>query len=173
MPYGNTNAITDKEFYSGIARLLNVTPSTVKKYWEDGFNEFIIRELYFRGTCRVPHFGTFSLKHIPEEVQIQKDENGEEVTYFVPERDKPIFTPHDDMINDVNMQGVTKKYRKRVKANQLTYRDIARQQRADKLGVFGSINEDRVNASKVSFKELLEQRKAQNEKNKEEGEANE
>lgn len=167
MPYVNSNAITDKEFYSGVARLLDVTPSTVKRYWEDGFNEFIIRELYFRGTCRLPHFGTFSLQHTPEEVQIQKDENGEEVTYFVPERDKPIFTAHDDMINDVNMQGVTKKYRKRVKNNQLTYRDIARQERAKKLGVFGSIAEDRVNASKASFKEMLEQRKAEKEKMKE------
>ena len=71
------------------------------------------------------------------------------------------------MINDVNMQGVTKKYRKRVKNNQLTYRDIARQERAKKLGVFGSIAEDRVNASKASFKEMLEQRKAEKEKMKE------
>lgn len=159
MPYNKTNSITDKEFYSGIARLLDVTPTTVKRYWEEGFNEFIIRELYFRGNCRLPHFGTFSLMHENESVQVQKDANGEEVVYVVPERDKPIFTPHDTLVNDVNMQGVTKKYRRRLKENQLTRRDLERQKRADKLGVFGSIEDQRIEASKAGFQELLKKRR--------------
>lgn len=174
MPYGNSNAITDKEFYAGVARFLDVKPATIKKYWEDGFNEFIIRELYFRGTCRLPHLGTFVLTHEPESAQVQKDAEGKEVTYYVPERDKPKFIPHDDMINDVNMQGVTKKYRKRMKAGQLTQRDYIRQQRADKLGIFGSLTDQRIEASKADFKEMLEQRKAEKEqRNETEDEANE
>ena len=173
MPYGNSNAITDKEFYAGIARFLNVTSATVKKYWVDGIVEFIIRELYYRGTCRVPHLGTFSLIHEPESMQVQKNENGNEVTYVVPERDRPVFTPHDDMINDVNMQGVTKRYRKRAKAGQLNQRDYVRQQRSEKLGIFGSLTDQRIEASKADFKEMLEQRKAENkQRNEMEEEAN-
>ena len=92
-------------------------------------------------------------------MQIQKGPNGKEIVYRVPEREVPIFTPHDDMINDINMQGVTKAYRRRLKAGTLTQRDYERQVRAEALGVVGSLSEERINASKDKFKEMLNEKK--------------
>lgn len=159
MPYNNSNELTDKEFYMGVARFLGVTYQTAKKYWEDGFNEFIVRELYFKGSCRIPHLGTFALKHMAEGFSNQKDENGNDVVYKILERDIPYFTPHDTFVNDVNMQGVTKKYRKRLKKGQLTQRDYERQIRAEKIGAFGSMSAERIEKSKENFQELLKKKK--------------
>ena len=92
----------------------------------------------------------------------QKGPNGEEVVYRVPARDKPIFTPHDTFINDVNCLGVTKAYRKRAKKNQLTAMDYRRQQRAAELGNYGSMTEERIDSAKQDFKELLAQKKKEN-----------
>ena len=158
MSWGNVT-LTDKEFFTQMARFSDVTsPSTCAKYWYAAC-EVIIRELFYNGTCRVPGLGTFSTRKVGENIQIQKGPNGKEVIYKVPEREVPIFTPHDDMINDINMQGVTKKYRKRLKAGALSQRDYERQVRAEALGVVGSLSEERINASKEKFKKLLEEKK--------------
>lgn len=158
MGWGNI-ALTDKEFFKQMARFADVSNlSTVQKYWYAAC-EVIIRELFYNGTCRVPGLGTFSTRKVGEQIQIQKGPEGREVVYRVPEREVPVFTPHDDMINDINMQGVTKAYRKRLKAGALTQRDYERQIRAESLGVTGSLSEERIKASKEQFKKLLQEKK--------------
>ena len=164
MPYNNTNALTDKEFYAGIARLMDNKPTTVRKYWEDGIYEFIVRELFFRGSIRIPHIGTISLKHLEKTYSRQTDVNGKPVVYEVPERDIPVFTPHDDFINDVNNMGVTKRFRKRAKAGKLNPADIRRQERADLLGDFGSLSEERQAIAKENFAEKLAKMKEEKKK---------
>ena len=163
MPYNNGGAITDKEFYTGVSRFLDVTYRTVGKYWEDGFYEFIVREIWLKGSLRIPHLGTFSLQHIDESFQTQTNADGEKVVYRVPERDIPIFTPGDDFINDVNFEGVTKKYRKRAKANKLNPADVRRQERVVKFGNYGSMSPERVEQAKQNFQEMLEQKKKEKE----------
>lgn len=163
MPYNNSDKNTDKEFYTEVARLLNVTVPTVRRYFVEGFYEAIVRFCYLKGKCTLPNLGTFSLAHENEYYQKQTDENGEEVIYKVPARDKPIFYPHDTFINDVNYMGVTKAYRKRMKKNQLSYMDYRRQQRAAELGNFGSMTSERIEQSKENFKELLEKKKKEKE----------
>ena len=158
MSWGNVT-LTDKEFFTQMARFADVTdPRTCAKYWYAAC-EVIIRELFYNGTCRVPTLGTFTTRHIEETVQVQKGPNGEKVVYPVMARDVPEFIPHDDMINDINMQGVTKAYRRRLKAGTLTQRDYERQVRAEALGVVGSLSEERINASKDKFKEMLNEKK--------------
>ena len=158
MAWGNTT-LTDKEFFTQMARFADVNSlQTVQKYWYAAC-EVIIRELFYNGTCRVPGLGTFSTRKVGEQIQIQKGPEGREVVYRVPEREVPVFTPHDDMINDINMQGVTKQYRKRLKAGTLTKRDYERQVRAEALGVIGSLSEERLEASKKKFKEMLDEKK--------------
>lgn len=163
MPYGNSNKNTDKELYTDIARLLDVSPQTVKKYIVDGFYEAIVRRIYLQRSCTIPNLGTFTLVHEPESYQRQINENGEEVIYKIPARDKPVFTPHDTFINDINYMGVTKAYRKRAKKNQLTAMDYRRQQRAAELGSYGSMTPERIEQSKENFKELLEKKKKKQE----------
>lgn len=159
MPHPNSDALTEKEFYNGVARLLNCSAKQVKKFWEEGVNEFIVREIFFRGNCKLPGIGTFRTKKIAENFQVQKDINGKEITYKVPERDLPIFDAHDTFINDINMHGVTKAYRKRVKKNALTQRDYLRQIRAEILGVEGSISQERLQKSKKDFQDFLDKKK--------------
>lgn len=163
MPYNNSNKQTDKEFYATVARLLNVTPATVKKYWVEGFYEAFVRELYLKGGCRLPLMGNFSLKQIAESFQEQTSPSGEKVVYRVPERDIPTYQPSDDVINDCNMMGVTKAYRKRVKAGKLTQRDYQRQIRAERLGVYGSLSKERIEQSKEDFKKKLKKIKEEKE----------
>lgn len=159
MPYTNSDKNTEKEFYIELARLLDVTVPTAKRYFVDGVYEAIVRLTWARGKCTIPHFGTITLVNEPEYFQTQKNEKGEEVIYKVPARDKPVFTPHDTFINDVNFMGVTKAYRKRVKKNQLTGMDYRRQQRAIELGDFGSKSQERLEKAKEDFQEKLKQKK--------------
>lgn len=159
MPYNNSDKNTDKELYVEVARLLGVTVSTVRKYFVDGFYEAFVRLTWAKGSCTIPHFGTITLVHEPERYQVQKNAEGEEVIYKVPARDKPVFTPHDTFINDVNNLGVTKSYRKRMKRNQLTTMDYRRQQRAEELGNFGSMSPERIEKSKEDWKKKLEEKK--------------
>lgn len=159
MPCGKSEEITDKEFYTGVARLLDVPVKQVKTFWENGFNEFIVREIFFRGSCRLPGIGSFRTKKIAESFQVQKNIEGKEIVYKVPERDVPIFDAHDNFINDINMHGVTKAYRKRLKKNALTHRDYLRQIRAETLGVEGSISAERMRESKENFHAFLKDRR--------------
>ena len=160
MPY-DTGDNTDKEFYAGVARLLNVKPETVKRYWVEGFNEFIVRQIYFKGSCRLPYMGRFGIKKIAESIQKQTDGNGGTVVYRVPERYVPVFYPHDTMVNDINMQGVTKQYRLRYKKGALTERDYRRQLRAESVNAEGSLLEEQVEAAKEKFHSYLRDKKKQ------------
>ena len=163
MPYNNSNALTDREFYTGVSRFLDVTQDTIRRYWTNGFYEFIVREVWLKGTLRIPHLGTFSLKHMDEKFQTQTDVDGNKVVYRVPERDIPVFTPADDFTNDVNFEGVTKNYRRRAKANRLNPADIRRQERIKQFGEYGSIDPERVEIAKENFKEMLNKKKEESE----------
>lgn len=158
MGWGNIT-LTDKEFYTQMARFADVSNlSTVEKYWEAAV-ETIIRELYINHTCRVPMLGTFFVKEIGESIQLQKGKDGEEKLYKVPARIVPQFVPHDDFTNDVNMIAVTKLGRRRVRRGSLTERDYKRQIRAESMGVIGSLSEERMEASREKFKEMLKDKK--------------
>ena len=151
--------LTDKEFYTLMARYAGVNNlSTVEKYWKAAV-EVMIREIYINHTCRCPLIGTFNVREIQESYQMQKGSDGKERMYKVEARIVPTFIPHDDFINDVNMFGVTKKFRKRVKKGEMTERDYLRQIRADNFGIIGGISEKRMENSKKKFLELLQQKK--------------
>lgn len=162
MPYNNSDKNTDKELYVEIARLLNLTVPTVRRYMVEGFYEALVRFIYLKGKCTIPNLGTFNLIHEEEYYQTQTNADGEQVIYRVPARDKPVFTPHDTFLNDVNCLGVTKAYRKRARKNQLTAMDYRRQQRAAELGSYGTLSAERIESSKENFKELLEKKKKEN-----------
>ena len=57
------------------------------------------------------------------------------------------------------MQGVTKQYRKRLKAGKLSKRDYERQVRAEILNVDGNLTEKRLEDSKQKFNEMLKEKK--------------
>lgn len=156
MPYGGSDQNTDSEFYKEVARLLNVTPETVKRYWQDGFYEVLIRWLHFKGVVRLPHLGVFRTVLYKETYQNQVDSNGQNVTYKVPQREMPKFVAHDDFINDLNFMGVTKSYRRRLKSHQLSLNDFRREQRIAEFGEIGAIGEERMDIIKNRFKEKLE-----------------
>ena len=155
------DTLTDKEFYMGVSRFVDTKPETIRMYWE-AFYEFIVRELFFKGKCRLPLFGNFDTVYYEEQIQRQKV-NEEVRLYKVPERIIPRFEPHDEMINDVNMQGVTKKYRRRLKNGTLTSRDYMRQIRANSVNAKGILSEDQVESAKENFKELLKKKKKEKE----------
>lgn len=154
-----TVALTDKEFYTLMARYADVTNlSTVEKYYR-AMVEVIIRELYIHQTCRLPLLGTFNVREVSEGVQVQYGPDGKEHMYKIPARIVPVFVPHDDFTNDVNMQAVTKLARRRVKNNAMTARDYQRQIRADALGVSGALSQERMDKSKKEFIEMLRKSK--------------
>lgn len=156
---GTGIALTDKEFFTQMARFADVTNiATVQKYWYAAV-EVIIRELFYNGTCRCPGLGTFSTKVLEEKIQVHKGKDGKKAAYKVPERIYPVFTPQDDMINDINMQGVTKEYRKRLKKQKLTKRDYERHARAEALGIVGNMTEQRQEAAKEKFHKMLQAKK--------------
>lgn len=121
-----------KEFFNLSSRFIGARPATARTWWES-FYEVIVRELYTSGMVYLPKIGYFTLKHIDEQVQKQKNPEGGFKYYVVPERDKPVFTPDDDFINDVNMTGVTKSYRRRLNYDGLTLRDKEREKRAKQI----------------------------------------
>lgn len=161
--------ITNKEFFQQACRWKDSTSVQTAASWWAAFQEVIVRELFYNGTCRVPGLGRFGIEEHEGCYQKQKDEKGREVTYFVPPRVVPIFVPEDDFINDINMQGVTKAYRKRLRAGELTQRDLEREIRADSMASNAAIKdiiEQRKEQSKENFQELLaKKRKAREESN--------
>lgn len=121
-----------QEFYHLIARLLDNKPNTVQRYWRGVF-EVIVRELYTTGVVYLPQIGYLTLKEYPRQVQKQVTADGEVHYYEVPARDRPIFTPDDEFIDDINMEGVTKSYRKRQQLGKPTLRDQERERRAREI----------------------------------------
>ena len=148
-------ALTDKEFYKLACRFADAKDIGTAAKWWAAFNEIFVRELYFNKTVRLPNVGTFTLREVGESIQIQKGPDGEEKMYRVPAREVPVFTPQDVFIDDVNMTGVTRSYRKRLKLGNLSQRDYERQCRAEALNVDGKLPDKYVEASKDRFAEVL------------------
>ena len=118
--------LSPKEFYSQVSKWVSGKRLYVAEKWCNAIVEVIIQECFFKRSCRVPLLGVFDLIHHEESTQEQII-NGETQTVIVPERFSVKFTPCDSFVNDVNGKGVTKMYRKRVKENKITKRDIERQ----------------------------------------------
>lgn len=151
----------EQDFYDGIAKILGIKSNKVRKLWEEGFYEFIVRELYLRGSCVVPLLGKFSMKKCGEDIRVYTKPDGEQIVYRIPERYIPFFMNNDIFINDCNMRGVTNKYRIRLENNALTsadYRRILRANAIDELND-GKFEEESIEESKERFKRLLESKK--------------
>lgn len=156
---------TNKEFFQQACRWKDSTSIKTAAEWWVAFQEVIIRELFYNGNCRVPGLGKFIVEERKSSYVKQKDANGKEISYFVPARIVPIFAPEDDFINDINMQGVTKAYRKRLKNKGLIQRDFERELRAEALNATAAVEEMaelRKNKSKEDFQNLLESKRVKN-----------
>lgn len=148
-----------KDFYTRVARSRGMNEKSVREWWS-AFYEQIITMLFITGRCVLPDIGTFVLVEKEEQVQKQTDADGEEHLYIVPARSYPVFYVDDDFINDINMTGVTKSYRKRLRKGTLTQRDYLRIQRAEKMQVsevdIARKNEEK---AKMDFEKLLKEKK--------------
>ena len=148
---------SDIELYRLVARELDCTAQTARKY-VDAIVEVIAKEVYLSGTCRVPNLGIFDAQHIDEKIQKQVHD-GEVFEYIMPEHVKPIFTPCDAFINDCNMKGVTKLYRRRAKNKQLTVRDLQRIAKAEAIERLKKVSEEAKEAAKIGFADKLKEKK--------------
>ena len=156
---------SDIELYRLVARELDCTAQTARKY-VDAIVEVIAKEVYLSGTCRVPNLGIFDAQHIDEKIQKQVHD-GKLFEYRMPEHVKPIFTPCDTFINDCNMKGVTKLYRRRAKNKQLTVRDLQRIAKAEAIERLKKVSDETKEAAQVDFAEKLkEKREAHDAKHK-------
>lgn len=148
---------SDIELYRLVARELDCTAQTARKY-VDAIVEVIAKEVYLSGTCRVPNLGIFDAQHIEERLQRQVHD-GHLFEYMMPEHIKPIFTPCDTFINDCNMKGVTKLYRKRAKKKQLTARDLERIAKAEVINRLKKVSEETKEAAQADFADKLKEKK--------------
>lgn len=149
---------SDVELYRLVARELDCTAQTARRY-VDAIVEVIAKEVYLSGCCRVPNLGIFDAKEIKESIQKQVTPAGDIVEYTVPEHVKPIFTACDTFVNDCNMRGVTKLYRKRAKKKQLTVRDLERIAKSDALNRLKNIADSEKEAAKIGFADKLKEKK--------------
>ena len=122
----------EKDFYLFAARLANANNAQVVKWW-DVFYEVIIRQLYLSGSVYLPGIGWLTLKHKESTRYTRQNSNGEIETVVLPERNEPVFRADDDFINDANMLGVTRNYRKRQRNGTLTARDKERERRGREI----------------------------------------
>lgn len=150
---------TNKEFFQQVARFKDSRPQTAAEWWA-AIQEVIVRQVFYDGCCRLPGIGLFTVEEEPEKMVKYEEKNGKTVVYKVPARVRPVFHAEDDFINDINMSGVTKAYRKRLRHNALTYRDIERQLRADEVGeVVQDMMAERKESAQAAFQELLKQKR--------------
>lgn len=157
--------ITNKEFFQQACRWKDCASTKTAAEWWAAFQEVIIREIFYNGSCRVPGLGKFIAEERKSSYVKQKDANGKEINYFVPARTVPVFTPEDDFINDINMQGVTKAYRKRLRNKGLIQRDFERELRAEALNATAAVEEMaelRKAKSKEDLQKLLESKRVKN-----------
>lgn len=148
---------SDIELYRLVARELDCTAQTARKY-VDAIVEVIAKEVYLSGTCRVPNLGIFDAQHIDEKIQKQVHD-GQVYEFVMPEHVKPIFTPCDTFINDCNMKGVTKMYRRRAKKKQLTVRDLERIAKAEAIDRLKKVSQETKEAAKIDFADKLKEKK--------------
>lgn len=127
MPYVSP---LEKDFFQKVCRWADSSDIAAARKWWNAFHEVIVRELFFHATVKVPELGTFKTKHIAKTIQKQRH-NGKIIEYEVPAHDIVSFEPHDTFTNDVNMQGVTKAYRGRMKQGTISQNDLLREARAE------------------------------------------
>lgn len=154
----NAMMITNKEFFKQACRWKDTESIQTAAEWWAAFQEVIVREVFYNGKCRVPGLGTFTVRQEEGKTQTQRMANGQIVSYKVPPRIYPLFAPEDDFINDVNMQGVTKAYRKRLKKGELKARDYERELRAESvkmIDVVSDMVEMRREKAQEEFQELM------------------
>lgn len=154
--------ITNKEFFKQACRWKDTDSIQTATEWWAAFQEVIIREVFYNGKCRVPGLGTFTVREEEGKMQTQKLKNGKIVQYRVPPRIYPLFAPEDDFINDINMQGVTKAYRKRLKKGELKARDYERELRAESIKMIDVVDdmvEMRREKAQEEFQELMTQKR--------------
>ena len=143
----------EKDFYLFAQRLADASGASVTKWWEI-FYEVIIRYLYLSGSVYLPNIGWLTLKHKDALHYKRNRADGQEESVILPERNLPVFRPDDDFVNDVNMLGVTSRYRQRMKNGALTARDKERERRGREIlgdNYYAMIKE------KIDFKEAVEQ----------------
>lgn len=154
----NAMMITNKEFFKQACRWKDTTSVQTAGEWWSAFLEVIVREVFYNGSCRVPGLGTFTVRQEEGYVQTQRTVNGKLIQYKVPPRVYPLFAPEDDFINDINMQGVTKAYRKRLKKGELKARDYERELRAETVKMVDIVDdmvEQRREKAQEELQELL------------------
>lgn len=153
--------LNKKEFLKQMCRWADSSSTAVADKWWTAAVEVIIRELYFRGVVNLPGIGIIKTQLIKGNVQEQPDPNtGEKIKYLVPERVIPTFKPCDQFLNDINMEGVTKAYRRRKKEDALTYNDYLRELRKEELmGVLVSDNKNTFTQDELWDSNALEKKK--------------
>ena len=148
---------SDKAFYLEACRFADSKSASTAAKWWAAFNEVIIRHLFYEGEINTPLFGKFKIKRIKESKQVQKDAEGKSVLYTIPAHDIPAFIPSDNFINDVNMSGITKAYRKRRRKDCLTERDYLRELRAGALGITDVGSKEIKQEAQAAFQQKLGQ----------------
>lgn len=129
MPKGKIDA---RDFYLLASRIADAKPSSATKWWEM-FYEVIVRECYLTGVVYLPNIGYITLKRKKETLRKTVNPDGTVEYNKIPARDYPVVKFDDDFINDINMTGVTKNYRLRLKNGALSVRDKERERRAREL----------------------------------------
>lgn len=143
----------EKDFYLFAQRLADASNTNVVKWWEV-FYEVIIRYLYLSGSVYLPNIGWLTLKHKDALKYKRIRSDGKEESVILPERNLPVFKPDDDFVNDVNMLGVTSRYRQRMKNGALTARDKERERRGREIlgdNYYAMIKE------KIDFREAVKE----------------
>lgn len=153
------NKKLEEKMYEGMCRWIGGCNrnTAMRNYY--AIVQYIAHELYINGKCQLPNLGTFTTEYIKGEIEELELENGRTVKKKMPDRIIPIFCPEDDFINDINLQGVTKKYRERLKRNELTEHDYERMMKAEEIASLVEPTEEKIEETKRDFKEFLEKRK--------------
>lgn len=159
----STMSQTRREFLKQACRWHDTTNVMEASRWWDAFVEAIVREVYYNGRVVMPGIGTIFTKKMDDNYITRTDENGKKVVFYQPARNMPTYTPDDDFINDVNMVGVTKAFRHRLKTGKLTQRDRERALRARAVGFISSEEEEEddtnLKVAQENFAKMLEEKK--------------
>lgn len=161
--------LTDKEFFKEACRWKGSESEKSAATWWSAFVEVIIHELFVKGLCRMPGIGAFTVELKESKTFNQPLPGGGYAKYTAPARIIPIFTPQDDFINDINMQGVTKAYRKRLRKGELKSRDYERELRAEAMQALANVEEmlaEKKEEAQVSFQKLLMEKRQKNKETK-------
>lgn len=149
--------LTKSQFIGLVCKYAGKDTPQVAAQWLDAIIEVIIREVYAVGRCRVPYLGTFNRKVIGAYVKTAKV-NGEETLTRVPEKYSAYFTPSADFIDDINMHGISAKYKKKVALGKFTRRDWLRQVRAAELEIEYTINKDSIEKMQKNFANKIKEK---------------